>query len=95
MKNITLAVDEKVLKAARTYARKRGTTLNALVREHLDNVVREDERIEEARRGLIELMDNSTARMGPDYKWNREELYADRVFPRHKRSGVRRGRKAG
>jgi hypothetical protein len=93
MKNITLAVDENVVKAARAYAASRGTTLNALVREHLASLVSEDERIEEARRGLLELIDNSTARMGPDYKWNREEIYADRVFPRHERTRVRRSHK--
>jgi hypothetical protein len=93
MKNITLAVDEKVLKAARTYARKRGTTVNALVREHLDNVVREDEKIEEARRGLIELMEKSTGRLGPDFKWNRDEIYADRMLPRHERPRIRSSRK--
>ncbi|MEX0854090.1 MAG: DUF6364 family protein [Bauldia sp.] len=93
MKNITLAIEEKVLKAARAYAAKRGTTLNALVREHLATLVGEDERIEEARRGLLELMDRSTGRLGPDYKWNRDEIYADRLFPRHERSGVRSSRK--
>jgi hypothetical protein len=95
MKNITLAVDETVLKEARAYAARRGTTLNALVREHLASLAGEDKRIEEARRGLQELMDNSTGRLGPNYKWNREEIYADRLLPRHERPGVRRGRKTG
>jgi hypothetical protein len=95
MKNITLAVDEKVLEAARTYATSRGTTLNALVREHLAQLIDEDRRIAEARRGLLELMDNSTGRLGPDFKWNRDEIYADRLLPRHERSRVRSGRKGG
>jgi antitoxin component of RelBE/YafQ-DinJ toxin-antitoxin module len=93
MRNITLAVDEQVLEQARAYAERRGTTLNALVREHLAKVVREDQRIEEARRGLLELIDNSTGRLGPDYKWNRDEIYADRLLPGHQRSGLRGGRK--
>jgi hypothetical protein len=95
MKNITLAVDEKVLKKARSYATRRGTTVNAIVREHLSRVVDEESRIEEARSKLLDLIDNSSGRLGPDYEWNREDIYADRVFPRHKHSGVRRGRKAG
>ncbi len=90
MKNITLAVDEKVLKRARAYAASRGTTLNGLVREHLAGLAQEERRIDEARRGLLELIDNSTGRLGPNYKWNREELYADRLLPRHQRPGVRR-----
>ena len=95
MKNITLAVDESVLEAARVYAASRGTTVNALVREHLAGLADEDRRIAEARRGLIELMDKSTASMGPGYKWNREELYADRVFPRHEHPHIRRSNKKG
>jgi hypothetical protein len=94
MKNVTLAVDEKVLKAARTYATKRGTTLNALVREHLANLAAEDRRIAEAKKGLKELMDNSTGRLGPDYKWNRDEIYAERLLPRRERPDLRGGRKA-
>jgi hypothetical protein len=94
MKNITLAVDEKVLAAARAYAAGRGTTLNALVREHLANLVDEDRRIAEAKRGLKELMDNSTGRLGPNYKWNRDEIYEERLFPRHQHPDLR-GRRKG
>jgi len=93
MRNITLAVDEKVLKQARAYAANRGTTVNALVREHLARLADADERINEARRGLLELIDKSTGRLGPDYKWNREALYADRLLPRHQYSRVRRSGK--
>jgi hypothetical protein len=93
MKNITLAIDEKVLKRARACAASRGTTVNALVREHLARLAEEDKRINEARRGLLELIDKSTGRLGPDYKWNREALYADRLLPRHKHSRVRRSGK--
>jgi hypothetical protein len=95
MKNITLAVEERVLKRARAHAASRGTTLNALVREHLARLVDEDKRIDEARRGLLELIDKSSGRLGPDYKWNREAVYADRMLPRHQHSGVRRGGKTG
>jgi hypothetical protein len=95
MKNITLAIDEKVLKEARAYAARRGTTVNAIVRDHLAQLADQEHKIEEARRGLLELMDNSTGRLGPNYKWNREEIYADRMFPRHKRPSVRGGRKTG
>jgi hypothetical protein len=38
MKNITLAVDEKVLTAARRYAGECGSGVNALVREHLNRI---------------------------------------------------------
>jgi uncharacterized protein (DUF4415 family) len=90
MKNITLAVDEDVLDRVRVIAAERKTTVNALVREYLEKIASEQDRIAEARRRLRELMEKSEARLGPDYKWNREEIYEDRVFPRHKRSDLRR-----
>jgi len=91
MKNITLAINDKVLSQARDYARRHGTTVNALVRDHLAHLVLQEKRIEEAKRGLLELMETSPARLGPDYKWNREEIYEERSFPRHKRPDLRRG----
>ena len=94
MKNITLAVDEDVLKRARAHAKKHDTTVNALVRNYLAEMVRQENLIEEAKRGLKELMDNSTGRLGPDYKWNREEIYEERLFPRHEHPDLRRSRKA-
>ena len=37
MKNITLAIDEEILERARAYAEQQGTTVNAMVRTHLQN----------------------------------------------------------
>jgi hypothetical protein len=93
MKNITLAVDEKVLDEAHAYAAKRETTLDALVREYLEGLVAEEARMAETRRRLSELIDNSAAELGPDYVWNREALYEDRMFPRHKHPDLRGSRK--
>jgi hypothetical protein len=95
MTNITLAIEEKTLKAARALAKARGTTLNALVREQLTGLIEQDMRREEARHGLIALMEKSTARLGKNYKFNREELYESPALSGHKRAGVRRSRKAG
>jgi hypothetical protein len=89
MPNITLAIEESLLEKAREFSARKGTTVNALVRELLTETIDRDKRIEEARKGLLELMQTSTARMGPDYKWNREELYEDRMFPRHKHPDLR------
>lgn len=89
-KNITLAVDEDVLDKVRVYAAKRQTSVNGLVRDYLVRVATEDDWLMDTRKRLKELMDNSTGRMGPDYKWSREEIYAERMFPRHERSDLRR-----
>ncbi len=89
MKNLTLAIDDHLLDEVREIAARRRTTVNALVRDYLTQVASEEGRIAQARKELRELMDNSTARLGPGYKWNREELYADRMFPRHQRPPLR------
>lgn len=39
MKNITLSIDDKTLAAGREYARKRNTSLNALVRVLLEEKI--------------------------------------------------------
>ena len=64
MKNITLAIDEKVLSDARRYAARRNTTVNALVRDHLTRIAAEDDRLAQARVRLRELAETSTAFMG-------------------------------
>jgi hypothetical protein len=89
MKNITLAIDKEVLRSARIYAAERGTTVNALVREYLSQLATQEERAAEARRHLVKLSEESKARLGPDWKWNRDEIYEDRLFPRHERPPVR------
>lgn len=78
-RNITLSIDEEVVRAVRIYAARRDTSLNALVREYLKKLASQEkesqeQRRERARKRLIELSKQSTAEMG-SYKWNREELY--------------------
>lgn len=95
MKNLTLAIDDHVVDEVRKIAARRRTTVNALVRDDLTLIAAEEGRIAEARKGLLELMENSTGRLGPDYQWNREELYEERMFPRHQRSDLRGPGKTG
>jgi hypothetical protein len=72
MKNITLALDEEILEAGRTYARRHQTTLNALVRDLLARAVVADRRA--AVSEMFRLMD---AHPGNSHgqRWSREELY--------------------
>jgi hypothetical protein len=95
MKNITLAMDAGILDQVREIAARRRTTVNGLVRDYLTQLASEEGRITEARRGLAELMEESTGRLGPDYVWNRESIYEERMFPRHQRSDLRSDREAG
>lgn len=93
MKNLTLAVDEKALKAARIYAAKRDTTVNALVREFLDDLAERSQGTSARERAkirseLAELGERTQGRIG-EWKWNREDLYADRLS-RYEHPGLRR-----
>lgn len=90
MKNITLAIDEQVLDDVRQIAARRRTTVNALVRDYLARIVAEESRIEEARRGLLDLMDNSTGDMGPNWTWSREDSYDRDSVRGHERPDLRR-----
>lgn len=72
MKNITLALDEKTIKAGREYARKHNLTLNSLIRELLRQTVTQGSRnwIDEC----FALMDKAGAG-GIKRTWKREDLY--------------------
>lgn len=74
MKNITLAIDEDTLKVVRRYAAEHDTTVNALVRDHLDRIAARVSDAKDSRRRLLELIDRSQADMG-DQKWDRSKLY--------------------
>jgi len=89
MRNITLAIDDDLLERARRKAAEKKTTVNAVVRESLRQFVSLDDERAQARRELGELIRRSTAELPSDWKWNREELYADRLLPRHERADLR------
>lgn len=89
MKNITLAIDENLLNRTRIYAAQQGISVNQLVRDLLAQAIGEETpRQHAARMKLVELARNSTWDPGPDWKWSREEIYADRVS-RHERHRLR------
>ena len=72
MPNITISIDEDLLKSGRRYAEKHQTSMNALIRKLLEQTVRSRSKawFEEC----FQLMD----RAGADSKgkrWKREELY--------------------
>ncbi len=72
MPNITISIDEDLLKSGRRYAEKHQTSMNALIRKLLEQAVRSQSKawLEEC----FHLMD----RAGTDSEgkhWKREELY--------------------
>jgi len=72
MKNITLALDEKIIQRGRKYASKHNLTLNSLVRKLLERTVEEDSQnwLEEC----FQLMDKVKITQAVR-KWKREDLY--------------------
>lgn len=72
MKNVTISLDDEILKAGREYARRHNTSLNALIRKLLAQTVLPDSQnwLEEC----FALMDQANAN-SRGQKWNREDLY--------------------
>lgn len=88
MKNITLAIDDEVLAAARAYAAHKNTTVNALVRDYLTRLARQEDRAAQARQRLVALSEESQASFG-GWQWNRDEIYDRGVLPRHQHPDLR------
>jgi hypothetical protein len=75
MKNLTLTIDEELLRKARVLAAMKRTSVNEMVRTYLDRVVREEQEADEVTEALLKLADESTARMG-DWRPGRAETYS-------------------
>jgi hypothetical protein len=73
-KNITLAVDEHVVREVRRYAARNNTSLNAIVREALGKVAERSARSEKAWDALFRAADAEGAEVG-EITWTRDELY--------------------
>jgi Family of unknown function (DUF6364) len=74
-RNLTVQLDEEVIRQARILAAERGTSVSGLVARELEQLVARNARYEEAMRRAIELMDESEPRGGRN--WRREELYEE------------------
>lgn len=75
MPNITLSVDEDVIKKVRKIAIDKNTTLTAMVREFLTSVAARDAQVKhQAIRKLHQSFETISRDMG-QRKWSREDLY--------------------
>ncbi len=79
MANLTIVVDEDVLKDARIAALEQGTTVNKVLAQRLRELAQEKAehrraRVKAAMEEIRKIADESGLRVG-DYKWNREDLY--------------------
>jgi hypothetical protein len=78
--NITLSIDEQVVERAREKLRAVGKSLNQEIREHLQHLAGDSDLEEE-----IEFFLQTSGQGTPDpgWKWNRDEIYEDRLqWPR-------------
>lgn len=80
MANLTIAIDEALLRRARIRALEQGTSVNSVLRDYLASYA--DSGAEATvRRELAELARSSAARSGAEGRtWAREDLY-DRAQP--------------
>ncbi|HEY8868991.1 MAG TPA: hypothetical protein VIM30_06340 [Candidatus Limnocylindrales bacterium] len=84
MANLTVTVNDQVLKRARIKAIERGTSVNAVVSEYLERYAGAAQTAEALRR-FAELAEQVSGSSGPDGRtWRREDLY-DRPVLRHRR----------
>jgi predicted transcriptional regulator len=74
MANITLKIDDELLKKARHLAVQKKTSINAIVKEKLNEFVSRDLRRESTLKGLEAFYRKSNARVG-DKNWTRDEIY--------------------
>lgn len=72
-RNLTVQLDEDVIRRAKVLAAKRGTSVSALVAQELDRLVAEDERYEAAWRQARRAMGDAAPRGGR--RWGRDELH--------------------
>ena len=77
--NLTITIDDELLRRARIRALSQGTSVNAVLRDFLTSYAGSD--VEAAARGrLAELARGSTASSGSSGRtWTREDVYADRL----------------
>ena len=74
MANLTLKIDDKILKKARKLASRRETSINAIVRKSLEEFVSSDLSSQAAISGLDSFYKRCRARMG-DKSWTRDEIH--------------------
>ena len=73
-KNLTLTLDESLLRAARKVALDRSTSVNRMVREFLAGLVRETDRQQAALARLDEIFRTTRIQVGRR-TWKREDLH--------------------
>ncbi len=74
MANLTLAVDDQLLRRARLRALEQGTSVNALLRDHLEAFAGARNARRQAVSELLEMSTQAESRRG-GREWTRDELH--------------------
>ena len=74
-KNLTLAIDDELLDRARVLAAMRRTSVNAMIREYLEQVVQAELDADEVTRDLLKLSREKSWDMG-DWTPSRDDTYS-------------------
>lgn len=85
MTNLTIAIDEDVLRRARIRALEEGSSVNAVLRDFLVEYATSNDRVRRDRAVLRRLLDRAQAIPGHSggRTWNRDDLYEERLqWPR-------------
>jgi Family of unknown function (DUF6364) len=73
-RNLTLTLDEDLLRAARKVALDRNTSVNQMVRDYLAGLVRENDRQRAGLASLEDIFRQTRVEVGRK-RWKREDLY--------------------
>ncbi len=77
--NVTLSIDEKLVERVRTKLHASGRTINQEIREHLQHIAGDDS----PERDVQEYIRRAGQGNSHGWKWNREEIYEERLkWPR-------------
>jgi hypothetical protein len=86
MANLTLSIEDDLLKQSRLYAVQHDTSVNALVRAYLESLVSKAKDAEQTEREnavaeMMRLTDEASrlAQVPDDYVWRREDAYEGRL----------------
>jgi hypothetical protein len=75
MANLTISIEDEVLKQARLRALAEGTSVNALVREYLERFTAVNTRRQTAAEKILAVSAQASSRRG-QASWTREDLHA-------------------
>ena len=74
-KNITMSIDEKLLKRARKAAIDKNKSLNSLIKEYLEYLAENEESNKNKIAKKLQLIFNKSTAVVGEKKWSRENLY--------------------